>query len=500
MNESGLDRIQIILTFKNKKPLIMTNKKNWNLLKKAALGVKIWIVCMVVFQKAQAQIKALPIAEKHRIVLLTDIGGDRDDEQSFTRFMMYSDQYDIEGLISTSIRIFPEQKHRPIDGDPQPQYLVEFIKAYGEVRPNLMKHSEGWPEPETLLTLIRKGVKTGRDAPFNIRTGIAGEESGHYPLEELIGKGKDTGASMLIIEAADRDDRRPLWIPIWGGSVELAQALWRVRNDRSEEEVKKFVSKLRVYAWGHQDATGLWIQENFPDLYYLVSTGGVIYSAEPELHSKEWLDNNVRFNHGALGALCPIRKGKLGGADSETYLGLIPNGLSNMEHPDWGGWGGRLQKQQGSDKQWIDIESNLDPDNLGHTISRWAPEFQNDYQARMDWCVMDFDEANHPPSPVLNGDESLRAVEITAKPGQKITLDATGSSDIDNDKLTYQWRFYPEAGTYSGDLIIENSNTTITSLVVPKDASGKVLHVLLVLSDDGTPSLTRYRRLVIHCQ
>ena len=327
--------------------------------------------------------------------------------------MMYSDQYDIEGLIATSIRIFPKEKHRPLDGEPQPQYLINFIKAFGEVRDNLMKHSKGWPEPENLLTLIRKGVKNGRDAPFNIRTGVAGEGSGHYPLEQLIGKGKDTGASMLIIEAADRDDSRPLWIPTWGGSVELAQALWRVRNDRSEEGVKKFVSKLRVYAWSHQDATGLWIQENLPDLNYLTSTGGIIYGAAPELQSKEWLNEHVRSNHGPFGALCPIRWGKFGGADSENYLGLIPNGLSNMERPDWGGWGGRLRKDpEGSGKQWIDVPENLKKEHLGITISRWAPHFQNDYQARMDWCVKDFDEANHPPTPVLNGDKSLRLSKL----------------------------------------------------------------------------------------
>lgn len=447
-----------------------------------------------------AQLKGLSQGDKPRIVLLTDIGGDRDDEQSFTQFMMYADQFDIEGLIATSIRIFPEEKHRPLNGEPQPQYLVNFIKAYAKVRNNLMKHSEGWPEPEKLLTLIRKGAITMRDAPFNIRTGKAEEGSGHYPLEKLIGKGKDTGASMLIIEAVDRDDPRPVWVPIWGGSVELAQALWRVRNDRSPEVVKKFVDKLRVYAWGHQDATGLWIQENFPNLFYLVSTGGVIYSAPPELHSKEWLDSHVRFGHGPLGALCPIRWGKLGGADSQTYFGLIPNGLSYMEHPDWGGWGGRLQKQDGSDKQWVDLKSNIKKDSLGHTISRWAREFQNDFQARMDWCVKDFDEANHPPKAVLNGDKSLDFLEINAKPKEKITLDATGSSDVDGDELSYEWRYYQEPSSYKGILKIKNPTQKTTTFKVPKDASGKTLHLLLVVSDNGKPKLTRYRRMVINVE
>ncbi|MFY0688555.1 MAG: DUF1593 domain-containing protein [Cyclobacteriaceae bacterium] len=473
-------------------------KKRTNM-KKSHLLFATLTFCLLLIQDSYSQIKGLSTPDKKRIVLLTDIGGDRDDEQSFTRFLMFADQYDIEGIIATSIRIFPEEKHRPLDGEPQPQYIVNFLKAYREVRPNLMKHSEGWPEADFLLTKIRKGVLTGRDSPFDIRAGVAGEGSGHYPLEKLIGKGKDTGASMLIIEAADREDPRPLWIPIWGGSVELAQALWRVRNDRSEEELKRFVSKLRVYAWGNQDATGVWIQENFPDLFYIVSTGGVVYSAPPELHSKEWLDTNVRFDHGPLGALCPIRWGKLGGADTETYLGLIPNGLSNMENPNWGGWGGRLRLKEGSDNQWVDIPSNIEKDKLGHTIGRWANEFQNEYQARMDWCVNDFDEANHPSTAVLNGDQSFDAVMINAKPGQKITLDATGSHDIDGNALSYVWEYYPEPGTYDGDIEIKNPNKSATSFKVPKNAApGDQLHILLLLSDDGEPPLTRYRRAIVN--
>jgi hypothetical protein len=143
----------------------------------------------------------------------------------------------------------------------------------------------------------------------------------------------------------------------------------------------------------------------------------------------------------------------------------------------------------------------VDPETLGSTICRWAPHFQNDYQARMDWCIKDFEEANHPPSPVLNGDESLRPLEIKARPGQKVSLDATGSSDIDqDDQLSYAWNYYPEAGTYSGELKINDSDNSIASLHVPEDAAGTYLHILLVLTDNGSPALTRYRRLVINCE
>jgi hypothetical protein len=479
----------------------MKKKNALNLANVFTFFLALGIVCLLAVQPAMAKIKALPQAEKHRIICLTDIGGDRDDEQSFTRFLLYADQYDIEGLIATSPKIVPGSTFRPPDGEPQPHYLVTWVNAYAQVRDNLMKHSEDWPEPEALLAMIKKGSLTGRNRDFDIRRGISTKPGAHFPLDRILGEERDTEASLHIIEVVDRDDPRPVWVSIWGGSCELAQALWRVRNDRSQEELDKFVAKLRVYAWGHQDATGLWILENFPDLYYLVSTEGILYCADPNLHSQEWLDTHVRNHHGPMGALCPHRgrRKELGGADSETYLGLIPNGLSDMDHPDWGGWGGRLRLAPKSDKHWIDIPV-LVKGRRGPTICRWAPEFQNDYQARMDWCVKEFNQANHPPTPVLNGDKSLRAIEITAKPGQRIELDAGGSSDIDKDKLFYTWRFYPEAGTYLGWIDIENANSKNASLVVPMDASKATLHILLLLTDDGDPPLTRYRRLVIHCQ
>jgi len=326
---------------------MINERKGLNLSGAAVFCAAVLIASLEMVHPAEAQLKALPKTEKHRVIALTDIGGDPDDQQSITRFLLYADQYDIEGLLATSIRIFPNSETRPPDGAPQPQYIVKWVKAYGQVRENLLKHSEGWPETDALLGMIKKGTLTGRSGGWDIKNGVARKPGAHFPLGQVIGEGKDTEASMHILEVVDRDDPRPVWISVWGGPIELAQALWRVRNDRSKEEVKRFVAKLRVYAWGHQDAGGLWIQENFPGIFYIVSTGGILYSADPKLHDKEWLDTHIRFNHGPLGALCPLRKGELGGADSETYMGLIPNGLSTLEHPDWGGWGGRFKRASG---------------------------------------------------------------------------------------------------------------------------------------------------------
>jgi hypothetical protein len=427
---------------------------------------------------------------KPRVVLLTDIGGDVDDMQSLTRFLMYSDQFDIEGLLATSIRIFPEHAHRPPDGEPQPHYLVEWINAYAKVRDNLMRHTAGWPEPAALLAMVRKGAKTGRDRPFDIRTGIAGAGSGHFPLDQILGEHKDTEASQLLIEVVDRDDPRPVWICVWGGSLELAQALWRVRHERSPEEVKRFVGKLRVYAWGHQDATGPWIVEKFPDAFTIVPTGAIRYSADETFRARNWLTTHVRFNHGPLGGLTPLRKEELGEADSETFLGLIPNGLSVMERPDWGGWGGRFRRAAGSASHWIDLDENLEPATLGRTISRWAPHFQNDYQARMDWCVKGFNEANHPPVVKLDHPALLEA-----RPGETVTLAAT-ATDPDGDKLSYKWWHYADADSAESVVTIAHApSPDRASFIVPNEP-GRTVHIILEVTDSGTPPLTRYQRIV----
>ena len=159
----------------------MEKKNTIYLLKIATFLVVIGTVLLTGVQSAQAKLKALPQVEKHRIICLTDIGGDRDDEQSFTRFLLYTDQYDIEGLIATTPKIVPGVAHRPPDGAPQPRYLVAFVKAYGEVRENLMKHSDGWPKTDALLGMIKKGTLTGRNRDFDIVKGISRKPGAHFP-------------------------------------------------------------------------------------------------------------------------------------------------------------------------------------------------------------------------------------------------------------------------------------------------------------------------------
>lgn len=451
--------------------------------------------------------------EKPRVIVLTDISassGDPDDKQSLVRLLLYANDLDLEGLIATSGSISSVNK----TGAPSPGEIIVRVKAYGQVLDNLRLHSGAYPSEEYLMSIIRTGTLTGRKAASSVN-------ANGWPVEEVIGKGKDTEASDLIIQSIDKNDPRPLWICVWGGPMDLAQALWRIRNDRSFDEVKKAISRIRVYAWGHQDLGGQWIRDNFHDLFYINSTAGVFYTADPYLCSVNWLNTNVRKNHGPLGALCPIRDPGLGEGDTETYLGLIPNGLSYMEHPDWGGWGGRMKPDPQDPNMWVDLtldKSYKDAtiferikSNDHSTIVRWAPEFQNDYQARMDWCVKDFKNANHQPKVIVNGDSSLNPIYYSGKPGQKIVFDAGESTDPDGDLLFYRWFIDEEISTIKGAKIKHEKKQLPeadgygsrtpewekATISLPEDSRG-VLHLILQCTDYGSPALSRYRRMVIN--
>ena len=307
---------------------------------------------------------------------------------------------------------------------------------------------------------------------------------------------------------------------------------------RSDEELNRFVSKLRVYTISDQDDSGPWMREQFPELFYVASPGahagggyhhatwsgisgdyfhGRFSGADFTLVTNEWLDKHVR-QKGPLGKEYPHWEYLMEG-DTPSFLNLINNGLSDPEHPNWGGWGGRyelytprkqkMHLQEETRPLWTDAEDEvLGTDSRWHTgnhatIWRWREAFQNDFAARMDWTIKPYDEANHPPVPQLGHSDRL-----TARPGDVVALSAEGSSDPDGDSLSYNWFYYGEAGTLltssgtSGQpVMIRNFDQVRASFTVP---TGRVMppgtgtmHIILDVTDHGTPRLTRYRRVIV---
>jgi hypothetical protein len=75
-----------------------------------------------------------------------------------------------------------------------------------------------------------------------------------------------------------------------------------------------------------------------------------------------------------------------------------------------------------------------------------------------------------------------------------VILSAKGSTDPDGDRLTYKWWQYNDVDTVTTTIEIAATSTG-ANFVVPGEP-GKTIHVILEVSDDGSPSLTRYRRIV----
>ena len=201
------------------------------------------LLYIIHFATAQ-EIKKLNLERlKPRIIVLTDIAPndiEPDDMESMIRLLTHADLFEIEGLIATTGWSNTGDNER-ID------LIHDALNAYEKDLPNLMKRSNQkkfandeskqeigyWPSVDYLQSRTVLG---------STKMGI-----------NFIGEGNDSEGSKLIIEIADENDSRPIWIFVWGGGNTFAQAIWRVQQDRTPEELKLFLNKFRIYTITDQD-------------------------------------------------------------------------------------------------------------------------------------------------------------------------------------------------------------------------------------------------------
>ena len=115
----------------------------------------------------------------------------------------------------------------------------------------------------------------------------------------------------------------------------------------------------------------------------------------------------------------------------------------------------------------------------------------------MDWCVLPPDKANHAPIAGFNGTPGQQAIHLSAPPGQIVDLNAAGSSDPDGDSLTYQWTVYRDPGTCPLDAPIDHADQPHRLARPRGHTAGQTIHVVLSVTDDRSPPLTAYRRIVV---
>lgn len=483
----------------------------------------------------------IPVAhaqdDKPRTIVTTD--GEIDDVDSFIRMLLMANEFRLEGLVYSSSMwhykgdgkgtsfVSEMEMTRNIYGEqtdlrwPGTQWMQELIREYEKVYPTLSTHADGFPTPKYLNSLVYVG---------NID--FEGEMK------------KDTeGSEFIKMKLLDKTTE-PIYLQVWGGTNTIARALKSIeeeyKGNREWETIYNKVSeKAILYTILDQDATyRKYISKNWPHIR-------VLYNADqfwcfaypwkravpPALHpylEGDFMGTHIINNHGALtkryysygdgqkqegddehihgdpDKLENTQWGSFGKydfiseGDSPAYFHLVDVGLGNLEHPGYGGWGGRLKQSDSLPNRWEDGEETTDFNPYTRQMdktypqTRWVEPLQLEFAARADWCVKPYAGANHPPEITLGHGSTL---EVT--PGETIRLKAE-ASDPDGDALGYDWWQYAEVDSYPGEVNVVWPYTASPHLIIPEDLKqGENIHIIVSVTDGQFPNLTRYKRVIL---
>ncbi|KAL4886529.1 hypothetical protein BJY04DRAFT_204773 [Aspergillus karnatakaensis] len=404
---------------------------------------------------------------KPRVFIISDISNEPDDAESLVRYLLYSNDFDTRGLVACTSTWMKRAVH--------PEDMLKIINAYDQVVSNLNHHvhpENQYSPGQTFIDMLRTGPA------------LYGKEALNpdVPLSD--------GAKLLIDRVSE--STQPIWILCWGGTNVLAQALAHVSTTLTAAEHRTFRAKLRVYAISDQDNTGALIRHKYPDIFYITSIhgwnqyGNALWTGisgdkfygfdaggpDSTLISHAWIRENIQL--GILGK----------------------NGLGDPEHPEWGSWGGR----------YLPLDSS--PGSIF-----------NQYHDATDRLSPEIKDANHAPLVDVNGSGfGPEPLFLDVPSGSVIELDASRSYDPDGDELAFNWFHYKdvtatqwiiddEVGTVEFEDLSETSGRVVRArlpgkcsvhdsvgLAVPQ---GQVLHLVLEVTDSGTPAMTVYKRVVL---
>lgn len=495
--------------------------KNW----------KIALVLSMTFTSVTAQ------EQPKRTIVTTD--GEIDDVDTFIRYLMYTNEFDTEGLVYSSsmwhwkgdgkgTKFTSEMEMtRNIYGEdltylrwPGTAWIQELLTEYAKIHPNLVMHDKRFPTAEALSALVKVG-NIDFEGEMDQRT-----EGSEWIAKKLLD-----------------DDPREIFLQAWGGTNTIARALKSIEEDYSKKrnwkEIKAKVSKKAIiYTIMDQDATyKKYIGPNWPEIRVFYNANQfwcfaypwkmvVPKSQQPYLEGS-FMGPNIINGHGSLfekyysygdgqkqdgdpnhfeGDISKITKTERGSfsqydfiseGDSPAFLHLVDVGLANYENPSRGGWSGRFVQSTENPFRYEDGDaaSDWNPEtekmDTSYPQSRWVKAMQLDFAARADWAVKSYDEANHAPEiHVLEG----TALNVSA--GEKAIL-TPSFTDPDGHGVSFKVWNYAEAGDGAAEVTYD-SEKDIATVTIPETAkSGEEYHVIVEGNDAGFPSMTRYQRVIL---
>jgi hypothetical protein len=462
-----------------------------------------------------------------------------DDLNSMIRFLLYSNEVQVEGLVYSS-----SQHHWSGDATRAPKrwkagqsHIEDALDVYDQVYRNLRSHDHGYPSPGYLRSKYRVGNVV-----------YQGDMAASTPGSQLI-------ANVLL------DDKPgPVFLQAWGGTNTIARALKDIEEKYAGTSkwpavYEKVSKKAIITRFGAQDTTYAdYIAPVWPKIenrevatttwgYF---TRNALQPEDAELVAPEWTRANVS-SVGPFGELYRVwgdGKFMAEGFDNEDFFGfdttlpensrealiargyfvwsplyppgafisegdssnfalLVDNGLRSHESATYGGWGGRQVQSTTNSYLYVappatagDVKPGTTTRPRDYATARWWRAIQMDFAARLQWSVTPRrTDANHEPTAFVPRSQ----LDIEVRPGQRVHVLGAGW-DPDGDRVSTRWWQYPEAGTYPGTVQVTpagSPRSPVAEFTVPRDAQrGQTIHLIYEVTDDGAPALTSYQRVI----
>lgn len=480
-----------------------------------------------------------------------------DDQNSLRHFLFYCNEVELQGIVQTSSKfhwkgIPGAKKTGDIDSGnfmseyresdeyekpyrwPGTDWMMEVIDDYEKDYPNLCRHADGYPTPDYLRSITKVG---------NI--GYVGEMDAPSEGSELIRK--------AILDS----DERTLYLQVWGGCNTIARALQDIQAEYEgtpdwETLHGEISEKIVITACGEQDGTfRSYIAENWPKIPFIKTLQMRSYAypwfTMPECESKDtlkadfmkaeilregsalakgyctWLDGtyyegeeqqaqfgaNPNIANEWFGArmgmkYIPNRYDFLSEGDSPTFFAMFDFGMRTLEDFSYGGMAGRYAKVAGevnSRGEALDVwdvakdhfTGNDGQEQLLESMWPYVADIQRSFASRVNWaCTEQYADAEHDPS--LSIEEG---VDLTAKPGQTISLHAKAGSP-DGAAVAVSFRVYADASAECAKQAILNQNVECAELTIPEGAvSGDKIHVIVKAQAGGHYRLVHYQHVII---